>query len=691
MPRRKQRAVRVVDAFRESRIREVIRWLVVVKITGLILIFDPAALQSFELPKTVFSHAIAWPLAVLVLISLWQYGLGIFPRSPINIAVAAVALTWLASTAVAADRYLALFGDSSRYEGLTYLADMLVLYAAVAISFREPRDFVLPAKALAGAVVVTLIYAFVQRVGLDPVMWSKDQVERPFSVFGNSDILGHFLSLTFGLAVGVATFAAGSQSRLLRAAAVPFLIVIAIAAGVVATRGTFIGMAAAIAAIPAMIVRVRGFARSTLVPLALGTVGVVVLAAALLFASPLGARVRTTITEGADVRGRVLIYEAALRATRDRPLLGWGPDSFAVAYPNYRTGDPAGAPGNQPESSAHNWLLEAAATTGIVGALCLFAVVAVAALELYRVGLRRAPVIAGPLLLGLLAYWSHGLVSVGSVSVDWFGWAGLGAAAAVTTTAVPVAVQRRLEFAGSALAVGASCVVALAGLLALDASHLAASAQSALRSQRFDAAEASASAAADRDSGRAEYWELVGLADAANQRWRKAGDAFAEAAKRAPYIATHYANLARNRARQALAGDQTSGGSTAAINAARRAVAVDPNNWESESVLAEVENALGQPEQALETLAVAVSLNSTNTNNDAVAAEAAAKLADPQRARALLERILVIKESAVLRLALANVALRLNDRDLALSNVHRALELDPANVDARRLISSLGG
>ena len=59
--------------------------------------------------------------------------------------------------------------------------------------------------------------------------------------------------------------------------------------------------------------------------------------------------------------------------------------------------------------------------------------VVIAIERLYRIGLRQVPVVAGPLLLGLLAYWAHGLVSVGSVSVDWFGWAVLGAAAAVTT------------------------------------------------------------------------------------------------------------------------------------------------------------------------------------------------------------------------------------------------------------------
>src|SRR5439155_15659827 len=376
---------------------------------------------------------------------------------------------------------------------------------------------------------------------------------------------------------------------------------------------------------------------------------------------------------------RVLIYKAALQATRDRPLLACGPDSFAAAYPNYRTGDPAGYPGNQPESSAHSWLLEAGATTGIPGALALLAGVLIAIERLYRIGLRQVPVVAGPLLLGLLAYWAHGLVSVGSVSVDWFGWAALGAAAAVTTRAAPSGVQRRADLAESAVAVGASCLVALAGLLALDASHLAASAQGALTAERLDAAVSSASAAANRDSGRATYWELLGLAYEGKQRWREVGDAFAAAAKRAHYNGTHYSNVARNRARQSIAGDQTSGGPSAALDAARRAVAVDPNNWESESVLAEIQNAFGQSEQSLETIVIAVALNRNNADNDAVAAEAAPRVPDAARARALLEKIIAQKESATLHIALAGVALRLDDRVAALANARLALQIEPAN------------
>ena len=108
-------------------------------------------------------------------------------------------------------------------------------------------------------------------------------------------------------------------------------------------------------------------------------------------------------------------------------------------------------------------------------------------------------------------------------------------------------------------------------------------------------------------------------------------------------------------------------------------------------MLAEVQNAFGQPEQALETIAVAVALNRDNPNNDMVAAEASAKMTDAAKARLLVEQILTVKESALLRLTLSRLALRLNDRQAALRNAERALELEPTNTEAQNVVTSLRG
>jgi cytochrome c-type biogenesis protein CcmH/NrfG len=414
-----------------------------------------------------------------------------------------------------------------------------------------------------------------------------------------------------------------------------------------------------------------------------------VIGAALLLVTPLGSRVSATIFEGAGLQARVVIYESAIAAVRDRPLLGWGPNNFAAAYPHYRTTDYAGSPGNQPDSSAHNWVLESAVTTGVLGALGSLVLAGVAAQRLFNRGLDRMPMIAGPILLGLIGYWVHGLVSVESLGVDWFGWAALGVAASITGRPDDVSVRRRLEPVAAVASVALACIVATTGWTSIAASHMALQAKRETAARHADPAISAATNATKADSARSQYWEILGHAYGLKEQWRDAGDAFAEAVRRAPYIASNYANLARSRARQAFAGDQSARAS--ALDAARRGARLDPNNWEAESVLAEIQSAFGEPEEALTTLALAVSLNPRNSTNDIVASEAATRVSDPQRARALIERILEKKETALLRVTLAKVALRLSDRELALTNARRAIELEPGNADALKVVSSLGG
>ncbi len=675
------------DDFQRSWIRTGIRWLVTAKIFGIVVLFDSRALQSFELPKTAFSHALAWPLAVLLGLAVWTYGLRIIPRSWLHAAVAALAIVWLASTVLAADQYLAIFGDPSRYEGVSYLIDMLILYLAISVAFRGVADFAIPAGALGGATALALGYALIQRLGLDPIAWGTDPTERPFSVFGNPDIFGHFLSVAFGVTTGFALFASGSRVALLRTVAAVAAAGVLLAAVVVATRGTLLGVAAAVLLSPFLVLRVRGASRRVVLRIAGGAVVVGVVGAVVLLMTPLGTRTRSTIAEGADLQGRIVIYEAAIAAVRDRPILGWGPDSFAAAFPHYRSADYAGAPGNQPDSSAHNWLLESAVTTGLIGALAALSLGALCTAQLLTAGLRRMPIVAAPVLLGLAAYWTHGLVSVQSVSVDWFPWAAVGIAAGIAVEPTVVVPRRQLDLVAAAAALALSTLVAASGWTTLNASHLALDAKRETAARRDGPAIRAGLEATKADSGRSQYWEQLGHAYGLKQQWREAGDAFAEAVRRAPYIASTYANLARSRGRQAFGGDPLA--RAAALDAARRGAALDPNNWEAESVFAEIESAFGKPERALEILVTAVSLNRNNPTNDVVASEAAARASDAQQARRLVERILQTKESAILRVTLAQLALRTGDRQSALSNAQRALELEPSNAEAQRLIASL--
>src|SRR5205814_9386710 len=96
----------------------------------------------------------------------------------------------------------------------------------------------------------------------------------------------------------------------------------------------------------------------------------------LLVAPPLGGRL-LYIGRGIGLRDRVLLYQSAFQMFLDHPFLGVGFENFAVAYPRYQQAEWFGIAGmNTTNTSAHDWILHLAATTGIVGLLANLALLA---------------------------------------------------------------------------------------------------------------------------------------------------------------------------------------------------------------------------------------------------------------------------------------------------------------------------
>jgi hypothetical protein len=163
-----------VDDFAASLTRQILVFLVTMKIAGILLLFDPAGYQAFDLPKSLFSHAMAWPIAVTLFAAFLRFGQGILPRTHLHLVVAGFALANLVSALLSEDPYVATFGDQNRYLGLAFVADMFVLYLASAVGFRSAKDFAALMASLAPTAAFVVAYAGIQAAGLDPLTWIKD-------------------------------------------------------------------------------------------------------------------------------------------------------------------------------------------------------------------------------------------------------------------------------------------------------------------------------------------------------------------------------------------------------------------------------------------------------------------------------------------------------------------------------------
>jgi Flp pilus assembly protein TadD len=113
----------------------------------------------------------------------------------------------------------------------------------------------------------------------------------------------------------------------------------------------------------------------------------IVIAAALAVMVALGVAVmviprlqkRVASAGAGTIEWRLVVWQAAGRVALDRPLLGWGPNSFRTVYPAYRPLSVAanshlGATAGDP----HNLVVSAAASLGLAGALTLLALLAAA-------------------------------------------------------------------------------------------------------------------------------------------------------------------------------------------------------------------------------------------------------------------------------------------------------------------------
>jgi O-antigen ligase len=680
----KSGSVTPTSVFDQSALHFLIVSLVTIKVAGLILIFDPVGLLSFELPKSLFSRALEWLIAGALLIAFVRYGFGIIPRTRMHFAVAALVAVGALSTLFAENRYIALFGEEDHYLGLTFVIDMAVLYLAVAVAFRRPDDWALFGGILAFATALVLAYAAIQYLGRDPVGWNVNSRSSTFSTFGDQDTLGRYISLVVGACVGIAVLGGGWCSGAVRTIAAVLAAAGVMAASLLAVRGTLLGIAAILGALPFVYLRLRGGARRHLAVAAVGSVAIVAALGGLLFLTPVGVRTQTLARDpGTELRLR--LFDSALHAFSDRPVLGYGPDNFAAVYPRYR--QPGGTTVGILDDDAHNWIFQTLATTGALGLLALLAAIGQSLFELWKFIGRRASPFGGALLLASAGYWVQASTTIASPSLDWFPYLVFGAIATMGDRSRLLAplvpgglVVRRALVAVVAIGIAAGASSGVRAFLANRNIAIAAKEASGRPAVAMEAAES----ALAKDPGRAVYWYWLGRADEAQAAWSAAAAAYAAAATRAPYERAYWGRLAQSLTREAQrTGEQST--ASAAIAAARRGTEIDPNEPLAHIALAETAYALGEYDLSLRAAINVIALW-PGADNDALVTRAAARASDLREARILLEQALRLRDSAALHLALAQVAFNLGDKETARTQAERTLQLAPENTEARAIL-----
>jgi O-antigen ligase/tetratricopeptide (TPR) repeat protein len=711
----------VDTTLKTSRLRVFGVGLVCAKVALVPLVFHPAFDVPFVVPKALLSHALAFLLAGVLVGLLILFGRSFILWSRLHLAVLAYLAVSGVATVVAADPVLALYGTHNRMLGLGTITDWVVTYFAAVHLVRDRTEVRALVVSTFAASLLVVSYELLQVTRLDPLDWSLDSAARPFSTLGQATALAQYLTTlaVFGLAFGAIASDLGRWSRL-----AIVLCSVALLGGMTltSTRSPVLGLAAATGVFALLVWFVHPDRRARLFA-AVGSAAATAAILAVILLTPIGTRLLGTLEassapigdDGASVAlepsaaARLTLYGIAWNMLRERPILGYGPDNFVVGVPRYR---PAPAPSQvraNVATSAHSWLAQTGATTGIVG-LIAFASIVLGGLA--AVARNSFSPLAVASAAAMAAYLGTGLTTVSEVGTDWLFWMSL--AVIVAVTARPLArgaeatpekrrtkrsrrevaradqsTRRRVVLAGMALA----ALLAILGVNALGASLGIRDAEDRRLQGRTAEAIELALRSTNGDPRRAEYWHGLGLAYVAAGRIADASTALERASTLAPYDVRYVGDLARAQLLLAGGGDVR-----ARANAMRLgdvATRTDPNNPRAHLTRALVMNSVGDVPQALASVGRALELDpgSSDTQLYVTAVQVLSASRRSGEAIETARRGLTVlgqsQSSVAVRVELARALVAAGQAIAALSEIDLAVAIQPRNTAALRLQSEI--
>jgi O-antigen ligase len=416
------------------------------------LLAEPLVLVStfddaFVLPKLATIQAIflvGW-IANVFLCLRRRTGLP-HPPAPLLVGASLFAFANVLSLALSADPRMSMLGEYLSYQGFTtvllYLGYLLVV---AGLPLRERTANLLLAAMLAAA-SLSAFYAVLQVFNVDWLDWTGSDV-RPFASFGQPDTLGIYLAqvLPFG-ALALALWRGAARAFL--ALAIGLMLAALV---LTLSRSAWLGLGVAGVTATALLGR-PALERMQRVPLKAALTAMVVpalLASLLVPAAMLSTtavtQVRQRLTSSLDfgsvsVGSRLALWQQGLEMMADRPIWGWGPETFGVQFPRYRDPeDPHVGTANTRPISSHNAFVDLGLTTGALGLVTFLALLLLCYRPIVRTasdgpwGWRRAFAVA--IASSSAGYLAAVCFNFWEVTTAWHFWVLTGVGVAISSSA----------------------------------------------------------------------------------------------------------------------------------------------------------------------------------------------------------------------------------------------------------------
>ncbi len=339
----------------------------------------PITYDQFDIVKVFLQRVLGF-----VALGAWSWDIltrgGKIRRTPVDWLILAF-LVWVAITSITSiSPSTALFGKYRRFEGLFSFINYAVIYFLVLQFADRPSRVKTLAQTLFWSSVVVSGYGVLQSIGADPITWGTLPFEqfRPFSTYGNPDLLGGFFMFALPVALGLALSEERMGWRLTYWAGFGITAYCWIVAF---TRGAWIGGAVAIILMIVIAWRHSAKMRSAdWIPAgiiaALGTFAIVRSLSNPNEVMNFGKRFASIFQfDVGSGKTRTEIWQAAIAAVKDRPITGFGADTFRLVFPKYKPVEYVKDAGYlSVADNVHNYPLQLAAGIGVVGVVMMYAV-----------------------------------------------------------------------------------------------------------------------------------------------------------------------------------------------------------------------------------------------------------------------------------------------------------------------------
>lgn len=427
--------------------------LIVIALIAVPLLFDTFTFDPFDLIKNAVFRII---VSLMVLCFLAYLAFADRPAvsfHPAFYPLFLFVLTAGIATVFSVEPWLSFWGKYRRYEGLvSFLTYAVFLFIAVNV-FKNKKHIELAAKISLATGAVISVYGIMQYLGIDFFRWGSlpFEVNRSFATLGNPALLAGYLVTILPLGLGLTVF---SRNRFTLLFASGSTVVVFVCLITTFNRTSWIAAALAILALAVSVVvlwRRGAVDRETVNNLVIITVAIVVFFVALAVQSAVSGKQITVIERLKEInvltgsfQHRLEIWGAGFRMVAERPLFGLGPDTYRSTSRMYQGPGYGLIAPDIVADNAHNYEIQIASGTGMIGFFFFAALVIYIFFEGARVlfvsSIKDRGVhydstedLAGigvnlGLFISFLAYFFQLLTSVsiiGSTVMWWFVFAGI--------------------------------------------------------------------------------------------------------------------------------------------------------------------------------------------------------------------------------------------------------------------------